>query len=502
MTSTARSASAGSSTKVAAPPVGELRWARPRPVTWDEPLAAVEAAPPCPQAHDSLDGSLQAGDGQEDCLHLNVLRPEGAEDLPVLFFIHGGSFADGWGGAATFVDDPALAERAVLVTHDYRLGALGWLAHPALSAADPDGVSGNLGLRDTLAALRWVRDNARAFGGDPDRILVFGESAGGLATCALLMSPEAEGLFAAAAIESASCGAILRPLRGADERWSGDSAEEQGERFAEAAGCDGAEDVVGCLRDLDVEAVLAALPARKGTTGDGEPYGLAVDGVLIPGAAPDRFSAGAFHRVPVAAGVNANEGVMFTGWFGIEDAETLERTLRAAGREMGIEDLDGLVALYPAEDWPSAQAAFDAFYGDAVFVCPTRSFLGAIAPFTDARGFFFDQAPSWLEGTAWADWGAFHGSELPFVFGTLPAYADADDRATSEAMRAAWTSLAGDAPTLDGAEAWPLFTAGGGEDPYGGDGGTWARFAAGAEVVTGVRREVCDFFDAQGWTRF
>ncbi len=150
-----------------------------------------------------LFGETDFAEGSEDCLYLNIFRPSGAEDLPILFFSHGGGLSSGAASLDVYMDDPLLAEDAILVTYQYRLGPLGFMAHPDLDAEDPDGSSGNYGFFDALMALQFVADNAGALGGDPAKLMVFGESAGGQMTHGLLASPLASGLFSSALIQSA-----------------------------------------------------------------------------------------------------------------------------------------------------------------------------------------------------------------------------------------------------------------------------------------------------------
>lgn len=429
----------------AAPPVGELRWKRPVPISrWEEPLNAQAIPPACVQSADSFFGDMVAGDGQEDCLYLNVYRPEGAEGLPILFFIHGGGNATGASSEETYVE-PLLAEDAVVVTTNYRLGVFGWLAHPELSAEDEEGISGNYGLLDSLEALKWVSANAEALGGDPERVLVFGESAGALDTCALWMSPAAEGLFQAATMQSGPCTAIREPMTGGTE----EEGENYGEAVADALGCSD----LTCMRAASPEALLAATPTVVGM-GEGHRFGPLVDGVLLPMSGVEAIQAGAFAQVPVVFGVNADEGTIFTTgavatWVG------LEATLQSIARSFGM-DGDAIVARY-GEDagYADPDAAFAAFYGDVVFLCPTVWLADAVATQTTTRAYYFDYAPTWA-----GDFGAFHGVEVSYLFGL--ALAEADNPSLGAALRDAWTAMPGGEPwpTLD--QGWYTWSETGG----------------------------------------
>jgi para-nitrobenzyl esterase len=424
----------------AEPPVGDLRWRRPVPVTpWSTPLDATRPGPACPQTNGTLDGALEPGDGDEDCLTLNMLRPPGASNLPILFFSHGGSHVDGSGSQALYIDDPALAQSAIVVTHNYRLGPLGFLSHPLLSAEDPDGVSGNQGLRDTLMALQWVHDNASALGGDPDKVLIFGESAGGLTTCALWMMPEARGLFSAMLTESAPCTNLERPMR--RSTLVQESGEDQGSRYAAELGCDRDPDPLACMRDADVSDVLAALPGQQGLLDAGETYGVVIDGVQLPHGYADALRLGDVAPVPVFATTNADEGLIFTAGIPLANEAAYRNALRPYAL-LARSSVDELAALYDPADYPSYAAAFSDLFGDYAFVCPTRQMLADV----DGYGLYFGRDYLGAEVA-----GAFHGAELGYVFGTLRA-APAVDAALAETLQAAWTSTV-TTPVVDG--PWP-----------------------------------------------
>lgn len=190
----------------AAPPVGELRWKEPQPAEpWKEVRPCTEFGPACPQpSSDDQGGFMAVGETSEDCLYLNVWSPAETpgERLPVMVWIHGGAFRTGAGSQAVY-DGVNLAEKdVVVVTINYRLGPLGFFAHPLLTEESPNGSSGNYGLLDQVAALEWVERNIASFGGDPDNVTVFGESAGAMSICDLMASPLAEGLFDRAIVQS------------------------------------------------------------------------------------------------------------------------------------------------------------------------------------------------------------------------------------------------------------------------------------------------------------
>lgn len=467
----------------AQPPVGDLRWRRPLPaLPWAEPLIADAHGPACVQSADSFFGDMVAGDGSEDCLYLDIYRPAGAspgQGLPILFFTHGGGNATGSGAEESFLD-PALGGEAIVITHNYRLGAFGWLGHAALSAEDPDGVSGNYGLLDTILALQWVRDNAEVLGGDPDQILAFGESAGAVDTCALLIAPEADGLFAAAALQSGPCFAVHEPLRGG----SADQGEGYGAALQDQLGCDGDPDPAACMRTIPAADIVAAAPAAVGPLSGGHRFGPLVDGVIVPRSGIDAIRFGAFSRVPVLSGSNADEATIFTaglvqGW---ADAEAL---IRALARAYGF-DPDAVWDRYDQDaGYPDGPAAFDAFYADVLFTCPTRYQSDALAAWTESRAYRFDYAPAWAAG-----YGAFHGAEIPYVFGSR--LARLDDPALSALMRAAWASLPAQ-PEIPGLGPWPAL------DPADPEAEAWIAWEAGAASASSPpRQEDCDWWATQG----
>src|SRR4051812_15983551 len=285
----------------AAPPVGALRWQPPAaPSCWTAPLAASAFGNACVQ----LDGSGVVV-GNEDCLTLNVWAPSSATPasaLPVLFFVHGGGNTQGGSGeernGVFLYDGSLLAARtnSIVVTFNYRLGPMGWLAHSALAAESAMHVAGNYGTLDQIAALRFVAGSIAAFGGDPARVLLFGESAGAQDTCTLLTSPLAKGLFAAALMESGGC--VATPAA---------AASSFADTLAQKAGCT-AGDVAACLRALDAATVEQLIPESADVAGAGVgDYQPSIDGYVIPDNPQTRLAAGQHNHVPFVVGSNANE---------------------------------------------------------------------------------------------------------------------------------------------------------------------------------------------------
>jgi para-nitrobenzyl esterase len=444
----------------AAPPLGALRWRPPQPpASWTAPRPATAVGPACPQQGPEL--TAPTGPTSEDCLTLNVWTPAlaPAAPLPVLVFIHGGGFRNG-GTDRPLYDGAALAAQApaVVVTMNYRLGPLGFLAHPELSAEDAHGSSGNYGLLDQQAALRWVQRNVAAFGGDPAQVTLFGESAGAISACLHVTSPLAAGLFRRALGESGPCVTVATPLHdqpGATRT----SAEARGLAYAQAAGCAD----VACLRGKSVAELLAAVPPDQGLGFLGA-FSPSVDGYVVAEPPAAALAAGRTNGIGAfIGGVNRDEATLFTRAITIADAAQYEAEVRALLPARA----DTLLALYPASAYATPKDAFDALVTDLVFVCPTRLQTRLLA----ARGTATYQY-LWSKLTAFgraAQLGVYHGSELPFIFGNLSATSGtgAAERALSAELVGylGRYAVAGD-PNGAGAPAWPARTADAATDAY------------------------------------
>lgn len=469
----------------AAPPVGRLRWRPPAPHPgWSAPRDATAFGAICPQ-FTTAEGGIVVGAaprevpaGDEDCLTLNVWvgRGERTRPLPVMVFIHGGGHTQGSGSR---YDGSGLAERggAVVVTINYRLGVFGFFAHPALSGEDPaHPASGNYGLLDQLAALRWVQTSIRAFGGDPGNITIFGESAGAVSVCNLVASPLGRGLFHRAIMQSGACG-NRRALRS-------EAGEGFGVRFAAAAGCGGAPDVLACLRAKPRDAMLATLkPAVQGLLGTlsgRQPYQPVVDGVVLPADPLEIVGAGRYNNVPVLLGTTANEGTLFLAGLRLDS----EAAHRAALEATFGDRAPALLARYPTAKYPSPRAAYDALLTDLAFVCPTRAFSQAFAAH-QPRVYVYQFAHTMASGPA-RTLGAFHGLELAFIFGfrVLPNLRPTtEELALSGVIADYWVQFAraGD-PNGGGLPAWPAYTA---------EGDAHQVLAIPIRPATGLGREAC-----------
>ena len=424
----------------AAPPVGDLRWAPTEPAAaWDGVRDASEFGAVCPQGSSFDWVEVQGTD--EDCLSVNVWSPEDAEGAPVMVWIHGGGFMFGTSRLESYWGHELAKKGVVVVTFNYRVGPLGFLAHPEIG-------TGNWGLMDQQAALRWVQENVSGFGGDADNVTLFGESAGAVSVCTQLVMTGAEGLFHRAIMESGVCG-ISDSLA---------EAEALGAQLAAALDCDGADDVAACLRAVPADDVPNALPMAKALFfGGGVKWGPSVDGVLITGQPAVQMFMGQGVRVPSIIGSNKDEGTLFIKWAGGGlDQAALEKLIAnfAPGH------IEEVLAAYPIEDYGSIDEAAAALLGDATFVCTAR---------LAARVMATGGTPTWMyhftrevDSPVFAGLGAFHTAEIPFVFGNglteLDATLPAEDQPLVEEMQGYWTRFAA-AGDPNGGEAleWPGF---------------------------------------------
>ena len=454
----------------AVPPVGSLRWRPPRPpAPWTGVRAATAFGPGCVQPARGAPFLVDAARQSEDCLTVNVWTPA-ADSIrrPVMVWLHGGGF---FGGGAAQFDGRALARKgAVVVTLNYRLGPLGYLAHPALAAEDPKGSTGNYGLLDQIAALEWVRRNATRFGGDPERVTVFGESAGAVGVAALLVAPAARGLFHRAILESGmtttSLGALPR-RRAADD----------GVAYARALGVDGSgAGAAAALRALDARLLVAPIESAPmrivWRDADRVPCGPwpveirfcpVIDGAVLPLPLDSAIAAGRWNRVPVLVGTNGNEMSTFLRDPSVLTTTELPVVLALGGLEVAG---TGVALAYAGADsgpGPDLLARVQAVAGDAGFGAPARA-LARLATRAGAPVYLyqFTRVAPGRERT-----GAGHADEIAFVFGRPPRTGGRvapSDSALAEAMTDLWVGFAtaGDpnaGPATGRWPRWPLYDA-------------------------------------------
>ncbi len=445
----------------AAAPIGDLRWRAPQPATnWNGTREAVAFGPSCPQFWNPISGMDGSGGdivGDEDCLSLNIWAPRerataDGDALPVMVWIHGGG--NSVGTSRTFFGDTlAGTQDVVVVTINYRLGLLGWFSHPALraTATSPAEASGNFGTLDTIAALEWVRDNIRAFGGDPDNVTIFGESAGGRNVYALVASPMAQGLFHKAIVQSGSLANTPRALSenysDNESRGMSNSSKEVVARLLEADGrvMDraaakklqaemSAEDMVAWLRTRTLEQLLGG--TTSGFIGMYVAPQIFADGTVLP-AEPMRAALakpGAV-KVPVMTGTNRDEMKLFMA----QDPELVSRFL---GLFVSVSDQDlyDRIARYQSDHWKASAVDMAAMSMTAGGGAPVYAYRW---DWDEAASNIFVDYPSLL--------GAAHGLEISFVFGDferslLPGFYDGDGAeerdALSNAMMSYWTQFA------------------------------------------------------------
>jgi len=463
----------------AAPPIGDLRWKPPQPLApWKGVRDCTTFGPACPQPKQAL-LTINTQDQNEDCLYLNVWTPANTtvDRLPVMVWIHGGGCTTGAGSLPIYEGSNLARQGVVVVTFNYRLGPFGFFAHPLLSAESPEGVSGNYGFLDQIAALQWVQDNIAAFGGDPGCVTIFGESAGSASVVRLLISPPAQGLFHRAIAESGGIGRS-RHLR--ENRNGLPPMETVGEDIARLLGCADAPDPLTALRAKTADELLQAANPAQGLFGKGNKFGWVVDGQVIPDDPAMLYAAGKFSDVPLMIGTNANEGSIFLPQL----PNLTVNTYRMMVKAMFGEDAGAVLALFPAERDEDARPAMErlttvfAFIADARAIARMKSkglgkaylyHFTRVSPIARNRGI-----------------GAAHAMEIPYVFDNLPRFMGPEDKQLADKMSACWVRFAktGD-PNGPGLPTWPSYDA---TDRY-------LEFGDAIAVKSGLYKEACDLYD-------
>jgi para-nitrobenzyl esterase len=447
----------------AAPPVGALRWMPPQPVTkWSAVRPARAFGPTCAQIT-TLGPFAGPPNSNEDCLYLNVFAPTAAKKLPVLVWIHGGGYVD---GESNDYDATKLAAQGklVVVTFNYRLNLFGFMAHPAL------GGSGNYGILDMQAALKWVNRNIAAFGGDPDNVTLGGQSAGAGATAANVVSPGAKGLFHRAIFQSGGYTPfVARAI-----------AEERARKFADAAGCSATGDLAQCLRALPAAKIVAL----AGTPQANGPFitGPLVDGAVIPRQTIDAVTSGAFNKMPVMLGTTRDEGNFFNGivqYFKPDRAPINEADYRDYLKTYGGNagpgggppayakgTVDAVLAHYPPQT-QGAQMAWDRAHSD-MLACRGQYLSGALSAHGSVYSYLFDDptAPSYFPPMQGYKSLAYHTSDIGYIFTGyhggpegLPTTLTSLQQKLSDRLIAAWASFArGGNPNSKGDAPWPRWT--------------------------------------------
>ena len=429
----------------AAPPIGARRFAPPvAPQSWSTPRAAVAFGPACPQ-NPPASGPPPSGTAnqREDCLSINVWAHTAGAARPVIAWIHGGGYVAGTAASIEY-DGAALARTGdvVVVTFNYRLGALGFLALPQLTAGD--GGTGNWGLRDQIAALRWVQRNIAAFGGDPRRVMIAGESAGGASVCTVLAAPAAQGLFSAAAMQSGTCRLVLdreQPTGGFP------AAFGVGVVAAVDLGCTSG-DIAACLRAAPVAAVLATQRKFSASLDLGVPIGPTlpvVDGVVLDQRPMAAIRAGR-GAVPLIAGANRDDTSVFVPV--AEAPGAFAAYLTQIGQAAHAARL---LAMYPPAQLGERGAAI-AYSTDVAFACPALALAG-VRPQTSR---LYELERPVASGPLVA-LGAVHGLDFIYLFGTFAAWgiAPGPEAGLSATMQRLWSAIARGQPPA----VWPAVPA-------------------------------------------
>jgi para-nitrobenzyl esterase len=439
----------------AAPPVNELRWKPPQPVRpWSGVRAADESMPPCAQ------GNAKSVTGVEDCLHVDVTAPKSASGggKPVIVWFHGGGLSSGAGSEIDATRMVAQGE-VVVVSVDFRLGIFGLFGLPGLAG------SGDFYLQDQQAALRWVRQNIVAFGGNPGKVTIAGQSGGGVAVCGQLTSPTSTGLFDAAVMQSGSClldwpANGLAPDQPAGSFWLPVSkVMANGTAAAKALKCTGAAQLK-CLRNLSPAQVLAQnskfIAAAYGTP-------------TLPLHPATALRAGLFHRVPVLSGHNRNEMLPIAGLFEFAGAPITDYRGQLQ-TNFSVTETDRVIRQYPSSRYASPGVAYYTVISDRIFICPqleTNRLLAAKVP-TYSYEFADEHAPPYIQTKPGFPAGASHAAELMYLFDIAGKPVDVTNqplsytpqqRALASTMISYWTNFAGSAdPNATGIPTWPRAT--------------------------------------------
>jgi para-nitrobenzyl esterase len=438
----------------AAPPVGELRWREPQPATrWSGIRSAVEYGHDCMQLPFPGDAAPLGTPPAEDCLVLNVWTPAKYQGhaLPVMVWIHGGGFVNGGSSPAVYDGTPFARDGVVFVSFNYRLGRFGFFAHPALTSESTSGMLGNYGYMDQIAALRWVQRNIAAFGGDPRKVTLFGESAGGGSVHILINAPQARGLFQQAIIESGGGrGNLMGEVRLHEAVGKRPSAETIGLAFAKARGIEGeGAEALRKLRALPADAIVDGLNmATMGQAADTYP-GPMTDGKIVSSDPADAYLAGTQPHIPVIVGANSSE-------IGFPSAKTIDELFAAFGN-----DAAAARHAYDPENSGDLKSVGMRVASDAMMVEPARF---VAATLSEQKQPVWEYRFSYVAESMRKEWsGAPHASEIPYAFDTVRARYTSKlasaDAAMAQTMHHYWVQFAKTGnPNGPGLPSWPQYS--------------------------------------------
>ncbi|MES2519889.1 MAG: carboxylesterase family protein [Bacteroidota bacterium] len=447
----------------AAPPVGEFRWRTPQPVkNWEGELDATKPCKDCGQAAFGPNAPKISNNSSEDCLFLNIWKPANAvkgAKLPVMVWIHGGAFVFGSGSSADVAGNNFAKQGVILLTFNYRLGRMGFFAHPALSAEFPNEPKGNYAYMDQIAALQWIQKNIAEFGGDPENVTIFGESAGGVSVQSLLTIPSAKGLFHKAIIESGGGrdGVLTgRPINKENaDKYYPISAETIGINFAKKQGIEGTD--ASALAKLRALSVADIIDGGQETNGQGGPptySGPILDGKLVVETAESAYKAGRQNNVPIIIGSNSAEVPA-----GFVNAKSKEELLSLFGNMK-----EEAKNIYAPDTTRTLAEMLTMVNTDKVWAEPARFTANAITQKGNkAYIYLFSYVPEAMK--ARSRFGASHASEIAFVFNNLNARwgnpkTMPEDEEVAKLMNTYWANFAKTGnPNSAGLPNWNAFDA-------------------------------------------
>jgi para-nitrobenzyl esterase len=435
----------------AAPPVGELRWKAPQPVNpWNGIRKAKNYGNACPQLKLPVKGFINA-DMSEDCLYLNVWAPTNAIDkkLPVMVWFYGGGFFIGSSSNSVYTGEQFAKRDVIMVSFEYRIGTFGFLAHPELSAESPNHVSGNYGLLDQIAALQWVQRNIKAFGGDPDCVTIFGQSAGGQSVSMLAASPLAKGLFHRAICQSGGSFGPVKKIKESDSMQSLEGAEEEGVKFASRKGANS----IAELRKLDADKLIMNIGV--------DALWPIADGHVIKDDQYKLYQKGEYSDVPVLIGYNSNDGSMFAS------SEKMPTGYKAFLNERFENLAPQILENYPEGDNNTTMQSKANIYRDSYFGWYTYAWahLQTKTGKSKVYVYYFDQEQPKMNPFYYGflkPVGVPHAGEIPYVFNHMyndsSIHFEANHQKLAETTISYWVNFAKTGnPNGNGVPLWPAY---------------------------------------------